>query len=165
MEAGGVIYSYFNSPMRGPVKWVFYRLFWEIFAMVSIQIWVTRFHIRCTGELGQVCLAAVIGSPFFSTGLESDAKYTGRNNRCFCPGRSVVKWHHSGACCQCPPGLHNCEEASREQVMLLARRAVAARWWKQPLLEQACYGFCGCNHRWLPKKHDSSTRTRVNVTM
>lgn len=37
--------------------------------MVSIQIWVTRFHIHCTGELEQVCLALVIGCPFLSTGL------------------------------------------------------------------------------------------------
>lgn len=37
--------------------------------MVSIQIWVTWFHIHCTGELEQVCLALVIGCPFLSTGL------------------------------------------------------------------------------------------------
>lgn len=37
--------------------------------MVSIQIWVTRFHIHSTGELEQVCLALVIGCPFLSTGL------------------------------------------------------------------------------------------------
>ena len=37
--------------------------------MVSIQIWVTRFHSQCTGELEQVCLALVIGCPFLSTGL------------------------------------------------------------------------------------------------
>lgn len=37
--------------------------------MVSIQIWVIRFHIHCTGELEQVCLALVIGCPFLSTGL------------------------------------------------------------------------------------------------
>lgn len=55
--------------------------------MVSIQIWVTRFHIRCTGELEQVCLAAAAGSLFFSTGLESDVKYAGYDKRRFCPER------------------------------------------------------------------------------
>lgn len=54
--------------MRGPAKCFFHRPCWEIFAMVSIQIWVTRFHIRGTGEQRQVCLAAVTGCPFFSTG-------------------------------------------------------------------------------------------------
>ncbi|KAK9531796.1 hypothetical protein VZT92_011201 [Zoarces viviparus] len=37
--------------------------------MVSIQIWVAPFHIHCTGELEQVCLALAIGCPFLSTGL------------------------------------------------------------------------------------------------
>lgn len=37
--------------------------------MVSIQIWVIQFHIHCTGELEQVCLALVTGCPFLSTGL------------------------------------------------------------------------------------------------
>ena len=37
--------------------------------MVSIQIWVIQFHIRCTGELEQVCLALVFGCPLLSTGL------------------------------------------------------------------------------------------------
>lgn len=37
--------------------------------MVSIQIWVTPFHIHCTGELEQVPLALLAGRPFLSTGL------------------------------------------------------------------------------------------------
>lgn len=69
MEGVRVIYSLLNSLMRGPAKCFFHRPYREIFAMVSIQIWVTRFHVHCTGELEQVCLAVVIGCPFFSTGL------------------------------------------------------------------------------------------------
>lgn len=56
-------------PAEGPAKCFFHRPCWEIFAMVSIQIWVTRFHIHCTGELEQVCLALVTGCPFLSTEL------------------------------------------------------------------------------------------------
>lgn len=154
--------------MRGPAKWVFHKPRWEIFAMVSIQIWVTRFHICCTGELEQVCLAAVTGSPFFSTGLESDAKYAGYDKRCSCPEHSVVKPHHSDACCQCHPGRHGSpgaakpeaiqsrpkesEAASREWVTLSASHDG----WQQFLLEQVCFGFWGCNHRWLLEGRDSS---------
>lgn len=61
--------------MRGPAKCFFHRPCWEIFAMVSIQIWVTRFHIRGTGEQRQVCLAAVTGCPFFPQGQDSSTKY------------------------------------------------------------------------------------------
>lgn len=57
------------------------------------------------------------------------------------------------------------EEASWEQVMLSASHAVAARWWKQSPLEQACFGFGGCNHRWLPEEHDSSGPACVAVAL
>lgn len=76
--------------------------------MVSIQIWVTRFHVRCTGELEQGCLAALTGSPFFSTALESHVKFTAYDKRCFFfPEQSVVDGRRAGACCQGHPGLRD----------------------------------------------------------
>lgn len=79
-------------PVRGTVKRVFHKPHWEIFAMVSIQIWVTRFHVRCTGELEQGCLAALAGSPFFSTALENHAKFTACDKRCFFPPAVCGGW-------------------------------------------------------------------------
>lgn len=165
--------------MRGPVKWVFHRPRWEIFAMVSIQIWVTRFHIRCTGELEQVCLAAAAGSLFFSTGLESDVKYAGYDKRRFCPERfcgemtppaaNVIQVSTTvprGCRARRDPGQNrHREEASGEQLTPWASRALAARWWKQLLLELVCFGFGGCNQRRFPEERHSIRPAGVAVTV
>lgn len=91
--------------MRGPAKCFFHRPCWEIFAMVSVQIWVIRFHIRGTGEQRQVCLAAVTGCPFFFHRARTAARSTTCDKRCFCTLLSTKKWHHRAACCQCQTGL------------------------------------------------------------
>lgn len=46
------------------------------------------------------------------------------------------------------------KDASRERAMVSASHDG----WKQSLLERVCFGFWGCNHRWLPEGHDSSRR-------
>lgn len=91
--------------MRGPAKCFFHRPCWEIFAMVSIQIWVTRFHIQCTGELEQVCLAVVIGSPFFSTGLGKQHHIELVTRDAFVHSFPRRNDTAPAACCQCHPGL------------------------------------------------------------
>lgn len=158
-------------PVRGPVKRVFHKPHWEIFAMVSIQIWVTRFHVSCTGELEQGCLAALTGSPFFSTALESHAKFTAYDKRCFfspsslwwmgaalVPAAKVIQVSATvprGCRTQGDPVQYRHEEsqeASREPVTLRASHDG----WKQVRWEHVCFGCSGCNHRWFPEGHGSS---------
>lgn len=61
--------------------------------MVSIQIWVIRFYIHCTGELDQVCLALVIGCPFLSTGLGKQHHKQLATTRDAFVHLTTAKWH------------------------------------------------------------------------
>lgn len=142
--------------------------------MVSIQIWVTWFHIHCTGELEQVYLASAVGCPFLSTGLGKqhhkqlattrDAfvhSLPWRNDTTKPPAAKAVQV--SQASPQGPqdllqPSPTEAEgewELSGEKVTLSASRAAAACRWKQPLSHGVCFGFQGCNHGWLAEELNS----------